>query len=191
MALATLAETKLFMGFTNANNDTLIQQLIDSATTAIKSHTDRELEDSGSDVTEFHNSDGRSVVVTLREFPVIGTITSVHDDVDRVFDSSSLIPAIDYYVDVDAGVIELIDGVFSRGAGNIQVLYRAGFVVDSIPKDLSQACIKLVAHWFNLRKQSGYASRSLKEGSVSFEFNHEIPGDVKALLAPYIRREAA
>lgn len=187
MALITLAEVKTLLSITTTTKDDIFNALIASADAAVKKYVDRIIE--ADDLTEYH--DGESAdTIALKEYPII-SVTSVHDDIGRTFGASSLIASDDYVTDDGQGTLRLIGrGLFADGQLNVKVIYRAGYEDADVPEDIKHAAKKLVAHWFNLRQQSGYSSKTMQDGSSTFDFNHEIPTDVKAILNPYRRLQA-
>jgi uncharacterized phiE125 gp8 family phage protein len=187
MALASLTKLKEYLEISGSAHDTRLTDLLDRTTKAIKNFTHRELEVPGSDYTHYFDGDGVGRAVVLREYPVVGTVTSVHDDTDRAFGSGTLIDSGDYYVHTNEGIIELTNGdVFAKGVANVQVKYKAGYAAGSIPEDLEMACIYLTAHWFEERKNIALASRNLKGGGTAGHL-HDLPPQVKEMLAPYVR----
>ena len=189
MALATLTKLKEYLETSGSDHDTRLTDLLDRATEAIKNFTRRELESPGADYTHYFDGDGMGRAVILREYPVVGTVTSVHDDTDRTFDAATLIDAGDYYVHVDEGIIELTSGtVFAKGVANVQVKYKAGYAAGSIPEDLEMATIYLAAHWFEERKNLALEARALGDGGTSKHL-HDFPPQVKEMLAPYVRSQ--
>ena len=188
MALATLAQVKVYLQISGSTHDANLTALLDRATEAIKSFTRRELESPGSDYTHYFDGNGMDRAVILREYPVVGTVTSVHDDTGRDFGADTLIDAGDYYVHVDEGIIELTSGtVFAKGVANVQVKYKAGFAAGSIPEDLTMAVVYLAAHWFEERKNIALEGRALKDGGT-IKHLHDFPPQVKEMLTPYVRR---
>lgn len=93
------------------------------------------------DYTEYHDGNGLRTVLT-KEYP-INTVTSLHDDTDRLYEDGSLVSTTDYVVIGDQGKIILDGLIFGRGINNVKVIYNAGYT--DVPEDLQRACEKLVA----------------------------------------------
>jgi len=123
---------------TNTDDDVLIERLIMQETKKIQSYTGRAL--FYGTYTEYYDGVGGGATF-IDNYPV-DTVTSVHDDLDRVFGSDTLVEANDYYVDQVGGIIRLLSMRFSDGVGNVKVVYLGGFKV--IPADLELACSQLV-----------------------------------------------
>lgn len=140
-AFTDLVKVKSMIGLTpeQTDDDALIENLIMQETKKVQTYTRRNLF-YGSFTEYYDGNNGNAVFVN--NFP-IEAVTSLHDDVDRVFGSDDLVPADEYYVDLTKGIVRLINGlVFSEGFGNIKIVYTGGFKV--IPKDLELACSQLV-----------------------------------------------
>jgi hypothetical protein len=70
-----------------------------------------------------------------------------------------------------------------RRAGVVMMQYTAGYA--SVPPDVAQACIELVALRYRERGRIGEMSKHLGDGStVSYE-RKDIPDSIKTMLQPY------
>jgi len=73
-------------------------------------------------VTEYYDGPGSSILV-LKNYPVV-SITSIHIDANRTFDSTTLIDTADYYAELNSGRIEMLDGlVWTKGQKNINFFF--------------------------------------------------------------------
>jgi len=77
-----------------------------------------------------------------------------------------------------------------RGIEAVRVDYRAGYTLGQVPADLAAACLEL-ASW-NLNRyrgrrvgMTGSVAGNWKDGE---HFEMQMPENVRALLAPYVRR---
>ncbi len=140
-AFTDLVKVKAMIGMTvdQTDDDNILQTLILQSTKKIQNYTRRSL--FYGSYTEYY--DGRlGSAIFVNNAPIV-SVTSVHDDTDRVFGSDTLVPATDYFADENAGIIRLLDDlVFNHGFGNVKVVYYGGYKV--IPKDLELACSQLV-----------------------------------------------
>ena len=73
--------------------------------------------------------------------------------------------------------------VFSRRAQNVVVTYTAGYA--SVPLDIAQACIELVAQRYRERSRVGEVSKALMSGETVTFSQKDMSDDVKTLLAEY------
>jgi hypothetical protein len=73
--------------------------------------------------------------------------------------------------------------VFTRRAQNVVVTYTAGYA--SVPPDIGQACIELVAQRYRERTRIGEASKALMSGETVAFSQKDMSDDVRTLLAEY------
>jgi Phage gp6-like head-tail connector protein len=157
MALDTLANVKSRLGITASADDTLLGLLQDSADQAVANYCNRDF--AGGTFTEYHS--GGSEFLHLRNFPV-DSVTSVKVDASRVFGAETVIPASDYVVHAERGVIQSVAGPFlprdrpglvnaevrtwTRGPRVVQVVYAT--LTGQVPADVKEAYARLVGHWY-------------------------------------------
>jgi|GEM_PF-1428286 len=136
--LSTLANVKEYLRITTADDDTLIQKILTRTSTWIQKYCNRVF--IAADYTEYYDGDGTKELL-VNQYP-INSIASMYDDYDRVFGSDTAITVADlvYYPE---GRIVYPYNSFMRGQKNIKITYNAGYA--TIPADLEQACIKMVA----------------------------------------------
>jgi len=188
--LITLAEVKSYLRIPTAETteDAYITTLLKVATDFAEKFCQRKFDEAIH--TEYYDGDGKSGIILLKQFPVV-SITSVHDDTARIFDSVTLVSSSDYAV-LAEGILERIDSLcFSKGIQNIKVVYKAGWKAGSTyepPEDLKQAMIEIVAQKFYLsdKQRQGIQNQSFEGGSVSF-FIQELLPETKAVLERYRR----
>jgi hypothetical protein len=126
--------------FTADRMNTLLNSILQSVTIIAEGEIKRPL--TVSTVTEYYDGTGTSILI-LKNYPII-VLTSINMDVNRVFDTSTIVSSSDYYVDSNAGRIELLGGnIWKKGQKNIQVIYSRGW--ETIPLDLKQAGLELAA----------------------------------------------
>jgi hypothetical protein len=141
--LTTLANVKAWTKEPGTGLDALISDLITRVSKYIKVYCERDI--LSKDYTEYHNGHGSNYLL-LNQYPITA-ITSIHDDLDRNFDASTLIDSDDIIFTTGtnealAGIVYLDGFSFSCGKNNIKVIYTAGYA--SVPADLEQACIRMV-----------------------------------------------
>ena len=187
MSLTTLANVKAFKNVTASDHDAELLRLIPAVDAFIASHCNRVLEQAT--VTEYYSGRSGQTTLRLRQYPVT-SITSLHDDVERVYGADSLLAAGDYVLtDAKAGLVQLDGLTFEEGLNNIKIVYVGGFAVGSPERALlEQAAIELV--WLARDKGDkallGLQSRSIADGSVT-TFDTDWPAGVKGILDGLIK----
>lgn len=141
--LTTVANVKANYGLdTNiTTHDTMLQNLITQNSKQISEECGRTF--AAADYTEYYDGDGSDILM-VNQYP-INSITSIHDDVDRNFNSDTLIDSSYYHSvhdDAKGGIIRGDGVVFSKGKRNIKVVYNGGF--STLPGDLVKACEQMV-----------------------------------------------
>ena len=203
MALDTLANVKARLGIATSADDTLLGLLQDAADQAVANFCNRDFE--GGSFTEEHP--GGSAFVHVRNFPVT-SVTSVKVDASRQFGAETVVPAADYVVHTDRGVIQSLVGPFlprqrpglvnaemrtwARGPRVVQVVYATA--TGQVPADVKQAYARLVGHGYRRVKtdQAGNFQnvQQQKYGDTFVIFGGAgsaggLPAEVAELLAPY------
>jgi len=77
-----------------------------------------------------------------------------------------------------------------RGVEAVRVDYRAGYTPGNVPADLAAACMEMAAWSLNRYRwrrvgMTGSVAGNWKDGE---HFEMQMPENVRALLAPYVRR---
>lgn len=146
MALTILTRVKetIGLGVTDVSKDAELAAIIERVSRSIETQCGRVFEHQAA-ITEYHDGDGISQTLLLRQAPVTA-ITSVHVDAARTFAASTLIDAADYVVDAESGLLSLDGFAFSRGLQAVKVVYSAGYTV--IPQDLEEAALAICAETF-------------------------------------------
>lgn len=129
---------------------------------------------------------GRELVLPV--WPVV-SVTSVYDDPDLTWSSSTLVDSGDYSL-IDAAVGRLLltatsnQGAWSTTPGAIKVTYIAGN--DTPEEALRHAARVYVRHLFERRRSVGRESESNNGASATFELPAgPVPPAVRELARPY------
>ncbi len=183
MSLVSLATVKAFKNITATEHDAELVRLIGAVDAFITTYCNRQFEQAT--VTEYHSTRAGQTTLLLKR-PPVASITSLHDDPDRVYGANTLIDPSDYVIeDTDAGILKLDGTVFQRGVNNVKVLYSGGF--NPVPADLAQAAVELI--WLARDKGDqallGLQSKSVAEGRDVQIFANDWPAGVKAILDSY------
>lgn len=176
MALTTTAKVKAYLGITDSSEDTLIDDWILAAQAQIERYCNRVF-DSASFTEYFDGNLKQSVVVRN---PPVTTLTSVSYRKDN--DEWTAYASTLHDFDANSGVVFFVTGGeeaflaglegrlprFPQGKKGVRVVYTGGY--SSIPADLSQACIELVAkiRGGNAAQRSARAS-GLQSESLGYE----------------------
>lgn len=181
--LTALANVKEYLKIPVAEtgDDNILNRLISAADEFVKVYCKRGLEAQA--YTEYHSTKSGQDVLMLEQYPV-NSITSIHDDPDRNYGSGSLIDTTYYVFEAEPGIVRLDGVTFYAGFQNVKVIYNAGYA--TIPADLEQATIELVAQKFNSydKIRQGIVSRTIEGETVRF-FLGELFPETKAVLDRY------
>ncbi len=156
MPLETLANIKAHLGVSTSADDTLLSQMQAAADAYIQTFCGRAF--GGGTFTEYHPGGAR--LAFLSNFPV-GTVTSVHVDVERQYTSDTLMPVSRYVLYPGRGVIECLDGAFVPSLPGwrvsvdafpdaVRVVYTTP--ADSVPGTITRAYSELIGHWYRTAK---------------------------------------
>ena len=184
MALTTLANVKAFKGGSGGERDGELTRLIAAVGAFVAAYCRRTFETAT--VTEYHNGRSGQRRLLLRQ-PPITSITSIHDDVDRSYGSTTLIASTDYVItDAAAGLVDFDGGSLQEGLSNIKVIYVGGYAATAIPADLEQAAIELV--WLAAMKGQenllGLSAKNISDGAISI-VNLNWPAHLLPILDHY------
>lgn len=127
----------------------------------------------------------------LKAYPIV-SVTSIYNDYDRVFDSSSLVEAADYYVDLERGAVAIDRTILTSGNGVLKITYSGGMAADqeafkSAYPDIAGACAQeCAARW--LRKGNpNTINATIGGATVSLISRGQFLPDVKDVLDNHVR----
>jgi hypothetical protein len=133
--LTTKTLVKAMLGITTTADDDLLDQIIATESDLIKFECDRDFV--ATDYTEYYSGEYGQRKLLLNNYP-INSITSIHDDIDWVYGTDTLIDDDEYAIDSEGGIVALDGLTFMGGLNNIKVVYNAGYT--TIPSGLELAC---------------------------------------------------
>jgi len=117
----------------------------------------------------------------------ISSITSIHSDINRVYDSDTLIDSSGYVLDKENGRIILTD----TSPDNFETGYRAnkvigvfGFSSSSPPSDLVHAIAVYCSHLQRAKSNQGNVSISQRNSTITLS-PRTMPSEVKEILRGY------
>lgn len=176
--LATIKDVELWLNIKPSNADeSILPRLITSVSAFIKSYIARDV--TSRTYTEKYNGAGGSVLL-LREYPITAiTSLTVNDSVVPFAATSA-----SYGYVFDDVAIYLHGALFSTGTQNIVVTYTAGYT--TVPPELVQACVELVALRYRERGRIGEVSKSVQGETISY-LQKSMPAAVQVVLNDYMR----
>jgi len=109
--------------FPSTDEDTIVR-LINSTSAMIARELKRPFKYYSA--TEYH--DGMSSeFLNVDNFPIV-SITSIHDDTNRDYDSATLLDSDDYEIyNAEGGVVRYLEGTFANSKSNVKIVHVAGF----------------------------------------------------------------
>ncbi|OAT81101.1 head-tail connector protein [Desulfotomaculum copahuensis] len=195
-ALTTLAAVKDFLKIEIDDNqyDTLLERMINAASEAIEGYCNRHFERGVYD--ELYRGNGRQLL-GLNQYPV-QAVTLVEANGARI---------TDYQVYKEEGMLYRLAlwpaGAYFTGlvgdpvgsTRNIRVLYEAGYVlpkdedlqasppiIRTLPYDLEDACIELVALKFNQRQEEAAGKVTRAQADYQTTYQQDIPPRLRQVL---------
>jgi hypothetical protein len=182
VTLCALADVKTYLGITDTNSDAVLTALVANASAMCEAFCNRVFAQAS--YTETRNGTGKSAI-TLSNAPASAVAAL---SVDGVALSPSAGVTLPGYV-FDEDTIYLRTGsypcTFTKGAQNVVITYAAGFA--TIPADVAQACVELVAFKYAKRNRIDKASETLgTQQTISYSMA-DMPPSVKTALKPYVR----
>lgn len=197
-ALTTGEALKRYLSISSSDNDELIDSLIDAVSAQFNSYTGRKLaardyshdsQDQAYDPDNaILNGSGHGQLL-LPQYPVV-SLSSLEMD-GLALSQAPANSQSGWVLDQGAGLITLLDQVFSKGVANIRLAYRAGF--ETIPADLAQAALEQAATRFQESAEGhgrlGISARTLADGSLSYSAKALLP-QVSQVLDRYVARSA-
>lgn len=182
MSLCALADVKTYLGITDTNSDAVLTALVASASAMIESYCNRVF--LSASYTETRNGTGGAKLLLLN-----APVTAVSS---LTVDGYAVPPAPDaispgYLFDQQVLYIRpgAYPGEFVRGIQNITVTYVAGYA--TVPPDVNQACVELIASKYAKRLRIDKKSETLGTAqTIGFDLS-DMPLSVKTALGAYRR----
>lgn len=186
--LVSLTEAKTYLGVSGSGDDTLIQAILSGVSLDIKNYCQVPLIIEAG-ILEYHA--GLVKRIFLRAYPVV-TITSI---LDYVTPTPNSVPATDYVVRPDVGLLEHfgrfpLPVTVAGQPAYWKVTFSAGRFVDTaaVPADLKLAANRMIARAWG-RKEPGVSSVSVGSLSISYESLKDweiVPPEVIPTLSQYM-----
>ena len=182
--LAALANIKSFKNITESNHDAELTRLIPVVQAFMETYCRRAFP--LDTVTEYHTTAPGQMKIVLRRAP-ISSITTIHDDPERVYGPATLLASTEYVRSNDqAGIVTFTRPVSSDAVHNLKVVYVGGYAETSPEWALlQQAAIELI--WLARDKGDqallGLSSKSVADASMVLR--NDWPAGVEAILDLY------
>lgn len=180
-AITSVADTRLFLGYTDSSKDEQIKLMINIATDMIESYTGRRFFQT-TYTNQLINGSGEKTLL-LPQYPVT-TFTSLGKN--GAYDNSADwedLDAEDYFLDEASGILSGVSR-FSLGVENYRATYVAGYTAANMPWDLQWACMRLVKVLMNQRDAAGIKSERLGDRQVTY--SEESTGEMSSGIPPAI-----
>lgn len=187
VALVSLVQAKAQLKITASSEDSFIESLVNRESQKAASYCGRTFVQES--FTEFYDGEGEDTIV-VRNYP-IASLTSLHDDVRRDFNSDTQISiSDDVLVDNRAGIVRLWNNrsAFNKGKGNVRIAYTGGYVAGSnVPHDLQEAVLIMILHAYRrlyADQRIGLVSETIGDRNVTYS-RSDIPAEAKVILDQY------
>ncbi len=183
--LTTLTNVKLWLTITDTAADAILTRLVSAASAFLTNWLNRQVIQA-TYTNEKYSGNGKTML-HLKNWPIQSVSSLIVNGVavpaspdglsnGYVFDDKFI------YL-LGANVNSFPSGVFGKGIMNVSVTYVAGYA--TVPLDIEQACIELVALKFKERTRVGIQSQQVP-GQASFTYTpRDLGKDTKAMLQNY------
>lgn len=187
VALVAVADARTVLKIVGAGEDAVLADLINRASAFAAKYCGRPLVSTAR--TEYYSGDGDRQLI-LNHRPVTA-VASVHVDGLRDWGADTAVDTTEDLIRDDAaGILELWNngGAFTKGRGNVRVVYTAGYVAGStVPHDLQDAVLMIVQHHYKRIYQDGrigLAAETLDDRTLTYS-QDAIPPKAKEILNRY------
>ncbi len=178
--LTSLANVKEYLGITVNDDDALLTNLIGRVSTMIQTYLSRHIVPVT--LTEYHN--GRATPFIKLDDKPLRSLTSIHESLDQIWDSTTIISNSEMLIDYDEAILCRKSGIcFMLGFRNVRTIYDAGYL--TIPSDIEQVAIELVGMKYVKKDRLGISSKTLRDGSRTFFSHRDMTQKMFDDLAPY------
>jgi len=170
--LTTLNAVKEALEITTGSDDTYLTNLIKRVSQFIEHYCDREF--TAQDIEEIFDGTGTKTYLT-QQYP-INSITALSRRTSSLkVDDWDAITSTYFFDKAKRGEIVYVNG-FSNNTLGYKLEYNAGYA--TIPDDLEQAAIDLIAYYYNNRKSKNTDSESIGDYSVTYSKTTDVMNDL-------------
>jgi hypothetical protein len=176
MSLVALADVEAWLGLASGNSDeALLTRLIAGASAFVETWCSRTF--ALTSYTETRDGNGQTRM-SPQNWP-ISTVASV--TIDTTVVPARTVPGGSGFF-LNGKSIQLVGYCFNRGQANVTLVYSAGFA--TIPADIQQGVIELVAMRYKERDRIGLSSVSAAGETTSY-ITKDMPNSVATLLGQW------
>ena len=148
MDLVSTEEMELYLSLDSGDGGTKLSSLISSISMVMARFSGRDGWGPASSRTEYHH--GGTNYIAARLFPIV-SVTSINDDPDHEWSSSSVIDAADYHASTERDGMIWFSGNFTLlpGGKSVKLVYTGGYsAISAVPVDLKLAAqIQIKKEW--------------------------------------------
>jgi len=175
----TTAKIKTYLGITVTTYDTLLDSLATAVSAFMESYCNRIFDEAT--YTQEIYSGGKNIIF-LKHYPVI-----IFTKLEYKSGSNSN-PTWTEYTEDDYDLVDnrklIKNSNFVSGINNIRATYSAGYA--TLPYEIEQLAIELIARKYNQRKSDGMNNESAE--GASLDWNRTITKEQKMILNKYRKK---
>lgn len=173
--LTTLANLRQWLDVTNDDSDALFARLITSASTYIKTWTNRDFTQQA--YTRRLNGNGRCSM-PFPDYPVSAVSVLTVNEIAIPASPDSTQNGYRF----DDRFLYLVGFSLNKGFQNVLITYTAGY--SPIPADVEEACIEMIASRYKARSRVDEVSKNLGGMVVAFS-QKDLSDNIKTILTQY------
>jgi len=175
MNLTTVENVKGYLGITSATDDPLLDRLVSSASGYIQSWLNRSF--ASTSYTETFDGTGFDTRM-VSNYPITAVSSVVVNGVSIPLAPNSLASG---YAFAERKIV-LRGYAFVSGTLNCTVTYTAGYA--TVPPEIGQACIEIVANRYREKDRIGLVSKGLSGETITYS-QKDFPDSVRTVLNNY------
>ena len=168
----TMAAVKTYLGLTISTDDAEIATLITAYSAGMRTFMNRDITSNSYDIRRSGQS---TLSMLMPQYPI--TAVALLEINGQAIPAQPAWGQPGYYFDDIQIALECY--CFHRGISNVHIQYTAGYA--TVPADLAQACIELVALRYRLRDKLEWSTKSLAGESVTL-ITKDMPSSVATAL---------
>ena len=172
----TPTDVKSYLNISTTNSDTLLSAMISGYSAAIDNWTNRTFTQT---TTTYKANGNGSAILMLKDYPVISVSSVTVDGIAYIQSDGKTSGYI-----ADDFAIYLIGARFNKGFQNVSVSYSFGYA--TIPNDIKQTVIELVAYKFKETDRIGLQSKTLAGEVISYDLR-DVKDHYRSILNNYNR----
>ena len=175
--LTVLADAKLWLGIVPNTDDATLTRLITAASVFVANYVGRSIP-SQAYVERRNGSGGRVMVTKNRPITAVSSLVIDSKSIPLSADNAVLQSGYGF----DDSKIWLVGYSFSHAIGNVVLSYTAGYT--TVPLDVAQACIDLVALKYRGKGRIGETSKNINGMVVSYS-TKDMTDEIRVVLDNY------